>query len=480
MFESRLKSRLALRFIQLLDMVAIAAIVVYARESTSPLTSSGLLPLSQIHLPADIAVYLVVIALIWRYIFILAGNYNFRYFEGWKILTRIFVSCTLGVGISMLATLLMGVQINWNSFPVLIWSIAIPFFLSFRALIFMILYFVRAAGRNLRNLVIVGLNSRSLAMWRRLKGAGLGLDIQGYFDDRQWTMQFRHSGSEPTYLGELKDFGDYISRNPVDQVLLALPVRSRYDEIHKIINQCAAQGVQVWQLSELFDLPTHTVFRFGRISDKNFLNYLTSPHTELQYELKRLMDVILSLCALIALAPVFLIVSILILLDDGWPIFYCQERIGLNKRRFKVFKFRSMIKDAEKMQTALEAENEYDGAAFKMVFDPRTTRIGAFLRRTSLDEIPQFMNVLLGTMSLVGPRPLPVRDFERFYNDSHRMRFSVKPGITCIWQVSGRSRLNFEEWMKLDLEYVHNWSMLMDLKILLLTAVVVLTEKGAY
>lgn len=145
-----------------------------------------------------------------------------------------------------------------------------------------------------------------------------------------------------------------------------------------------------------------------------------------------------------------------------------------------MFKFRTMIRGAEKIQASLEDLNEADGAVFKVINDPRLTRVGGLLRKTSLDEIPQFVNVLLGSMSLVGPRPLPVRDFERFYDSSHRLRFSVKPGITGLWQVSGRSDVDFEEWMKLDTFYIDNWSLLLDILILLRTIKAVFVSRGAY
>jgi len=144
-----------------------------------------------------------------------------------------------------------------------------------------------------------------------------------------------------------------------------------------------------------------------------------------------------------------------------------------------MFKFRTMVPDAEKRQASLEALNEADGPAFKILDDPRITKTGKFLRQTSLDELPQFLNVFLGSMSLVGPRPLPVRDFELFYNDRHRMRFSVKPGITGLWQVSGRSEMEFEEWMALDRTYIDSWSFIIDLKILIRTFSAVLSKKGA-
>ncbi len=146
------------------------------------------------------------------------------------------------------------------------------------------------------------------------------------------------------------------------------------------------------------------------------------------------------------------------------PAFFRQERLGLNKRRIRVYKFRTMVKDADKKQTELEALNEAEGPVFKIKNDPRITPLGKFLRKASIDELPQLLNVLKGDMSLVGPRPLPVRDFEGFDEDWHRRRFSVRPGLTCLWQVNGRSNTSFDKWMKLDMAYIDNWSIWLDLK----------------
>ena len=161
------------------------------------------------------------------------------------------------------------------------------------------------------------------------------------------------------------------------------------------------------------------------------------------------------------------------------PVFFLQERIGLNKRRFKIYKFRTMIPNAEKEMHMLESRNEAQGPVFKIKDDPRITPLGRFLRRSSIDELPQLMNVLRGDMSLVGPRPLPARDYDGFSEDWQRRRFSVKPGITCLWQVNGRSGISFDQWMLLDLQYMDEWSLWLDLKILAKTVPAVLKGAGA-
>jgi lipopolysaccharide/colanic/teichoic acid biosynthesis glycosyltransferase len=173
------------------------------------------------------------------------------------------------------------------------------------------------------------------------------------------------------------------------------------------------------------------------------------------------------------------ILAVFIKIDSPGPTFFIQERVGLNKRTFRLYKFRTMLRNAEKMQAKLENANEVSGPVFKIKDDPRITRIGKYLRKTSIDELPQLINVLKGDMSLVGPRPLPVRDYNGFDQDWQRRRFSIRPGITCLWQINGRSNVSFEKWMKLDMEYIDKWSLVLDFKILFKTIPAVLRGLGA-
>jgi lipopolysaccharide/colanic/teichoic acid biosynthesis glycosyltransferase len=174
------------------------------------------------------------------------------------------------------------------------------------------------------------------------------------------------------------------------------------------------------------------------------------------------------------------VVTLLIKLESPGRIFFAQERVGLNKRRFQLLKFRTMIHGADQQQQIFEPLNEADGPVFKIKNDPRITRLGRFLRRYSIDELPQLFQVLKGDMSLVGPRPLPIRDVDRINVRWHKRRFSVKPGITCLWQVNGRSDVSFDRWVQMDLEYIDNWCLGLDFKILLKTIAVVLRGSGAY
>lgn len=194
---------------------------------------------------------------------------------------------------------------------------------------------------------------------------------------------------------------------------------------------------------------------------------------------KRFMDVVCSAAALAVLSPIFLAVAVAIKLEDKGPVIFTQNRTGKDGRVFRMYKFRSMYVDAEKRRSELLARNEADGPLFKIADDPRVTKVGRFIRRTSIDELPQLVNILKGEMSIVGPRPLVTYE-QNQCTEYQAQRLLVKPGLTCIWQVSGRSDTSFDELIEMDLEYIRNQSLWLDIKLILKTVVVVFTHKGAY
>jgi exopolysaccharide biosynthesis polyprenyl glycosylphosphotransferase len=229
----------------------------------------------------------------------------------------------------------------------------------------------------------------------------------------------------------------------------------------------------------MFELRTAKTYA-DELEGKPILTIRSGPQDDWGLVVKRLVDVLGSLALLFMLAPLFALVALIIKLDSPGPVLFAQVRVGLNKRRFSMLKFRTMVNGAEKRQAELEDLNEAGGPVFKIKDDPRLTRIGKFLRRFSIDELPQLINVLRGEMSLVGPRPLPVRDVERIDVASQKRRFSIKPGLTCLWQVNGRSDVNFEEWVRMDLQYIDQWSLGLDILILLKTIPAVFKGPGAY
>jgi exopolysaccharide biosynthesis polyprenyl glycosylphosphotransferase len=194
---------------------------------------------------------------------------------------------------------------------------------------------------------------------------------------------------------------------------------------------------------------------------------------------KRMLDCLFSTVLLVLFAPLLLIIGALVKLTSPGPVFFRQTRVGLNKRQFSIFKFRTMVANAEQLQDQLLSLNEMNGPVFKIKKDPRVTPLGRVLRKTSIDELPQLFNVLKGDMSLVGPRAMSLRDYQLFDQDWQRRRFSVKPGITCLWQIHGRNSVPFEKWMELDMQYIDKWSLWLDLKILARTVPAVLRGTGA-
>jgi exopolysaccharide biosynthesis polyprenyl glycosylphosphotransferase len=261
-------------------------------------------------------------------------------------------------------------------------------------------------------------------------------------------------------------------------VFAALPLDREQSLIRAIISLCEEQGITVRVLASVAD-PLLARACVDELDGRPVITVFTGPPDSFALAVKRMIDIAGSLATLIALSPVFLLVAVAIKLDSPGRMLFVQRRVGLNRREFNLYKFRTMVEGADQRQQALEALNEAEGVVFKIRNDPRVTRLGRWLRRLSIDELPQFLNVLRGDMSLVGPRPLPQRDASRIDVAAHRRRFSVKPGITCLWQINGRAP-RFEEWVKADMEYIDNWSLLLDLKILLKTVPAVLSGRGAY
>ncbi len=252
-----------------------------------------------------------------------------------------------------------------------------------------------------------------------------------------------------------------------------------FGKVEKAIQACELEGVEAWLMADFFNtqLSQTTLDDFyGR----PMLVFRCTPEESWQGLAKNVLDVAGAFFLLLVCSPVFVLTALAIKLASPGPVLFRQQRSGLNGRPFTMLKFRSMVTDAEQRKQELAALNEMAGPVFKLTEDPRITPIGRIIRRFSIDELPQLINVLRGEMSLVGPRPLPVDEVKRFDDFSHRRRLSVRPGLTCLWQVSGRNNVtDFKDWVRLDLEYIDNWSLWLDLKILFRTVPVVLMGTGA-
>ncbi len=278
-------------------------------------------------------------------------------------------------------------------------------------------------------------------------------------------------------LGKVEQLEEVLCQVPVDIVYIAGNAQKHGQEMQAAIKLCERFGIP-------FALPAHP-FRLDRarpvdshaVAD-GYLHFVTHAPRPHQMAIKRLFDIIASAVALLALSPLLVTVAILIKLTSSGPIFFKQKRVGLHGKPFNMLKFRSMVVNAEELKEKLQAFNEQTGPVFKIKNDPRITWIGRFIRKYSIDELPQLLNVLRGEMSVVGPRPPLPREVEK-YAAWQRRRLSVRPGLTCIWQVSGRNQISFEEWMYLDMQYIDNWTLMTDLNLILRTVPVVLTGHGA-
>jgi exopolysaccharide biosynthesis polyprenyl glycosylphosphotransferase len=252
-----------------------------------------------------------------------------------------------------------------------------------------------------------------------------------------------------------------------------------FGEIEKAIQACELEGMEAWLVADFFKTSISRMM-FDELHGRPVLVFHSAPDVSWQSMAKRGVDIVGSILLLLISALGFIFVAMLIKRSTLGPILFRQKRAGLHGEPFTMLKFRTMVCDAEQQKKELEQYNEMSGPVFKVTNDPRVTPVGRFLRRKSLDEWPQLWNVLKGEMSLVGPRPLPVDEVERFDDLAHRRRLSVKPGLTCLWQVSGRSEVrDFRDWVRLDLEYIDNWSLWLDFKILVRTVPAVLIGTGA-
>jgi exopolysaccharide biosynthesis polyprenyl glycosylphosphotransferase len=380
------------------------------------------------------------------------------------------------------AVLLVAAQVGrWptiNFVTVLIFaSVSFGLIALMRMLLRLNLRRLRKRGHNVKGLLIIGGGARSRSFAERIqRRADLGYKLVGYVDtDPQFANQ-TFAGAR--WLGTVDDLPAILGNEVIDEATIALPIKSHYTQIESAIAILEEQGITTHLLSDLFPQKlsrSHT----GELDGVPIVSLHSVPPFSWRTEAKRLIDIVVGTALVILLAPLFLLAAIAIKLDSRGPVFFVQDRFGLNKRRFRMIKFRTMRADAEARMTEIEHLNEKSGPIFKIKNDPRITRVGRLLRKTSIDELPQLINVLLGEMSIVGPRPLSVRDALRMEVAWQKRRFSVKPGLTCLWQVSGRSNLSFEQWMELDLEYIDRWSLKLDASILLRTIPAIMSARGA-
>jgi exopolysaccharide biosynthesis polyprenyl glycosylphosphotransferase len=346
--------------------------------------------------------------------------------------------------------------------------------LADRTMVRVLSRYVRAHGYNYRTILIVGTGAAATSLVASIERHGYwGYQILGFVhsDDEAVT----NATLQPT-LGTVDDIPDLIAREVVDEVIFAVP-RAALHRLEDLFLQLEEQGILVRLALDIFP-HTRARLEVGDLEGLPLLTFSTAPSSQLSLAIKRVLDLAIASVLIAAAVPMMLAVAAAIKLTSGGRVLFRQTRCGLNGRRFTLYKFRTMVENAESERQHLDHLNEMNGPVFKVRHDPRVTRLGRLLRRFSLDELPQLWNVLRGSMSLVGPRPaIPeeVAQYERW----QRRRLSMRPGLTCLWQISGRNEVDFDRWMELDLEYIDSWSPLLDLKILARTVPVVLSGRGA-
>ncbi len=343
-----------------------------------------------------------------------------------------------------------------------------------KALFFYTYKYNRLRDYVTKTVLIVGSRQRSIDLIREIKkNSAAGYRIRGCLEtvDQQQRVGSVVYG-DVTIIGTLELYSKILLRETVDEVIFALPLKEVKD-VDKYILFGENMGVNVrimpdFQIHKIQYHPRTARLTLDRFLGLPTISLSSTPAHDTALFIKSIIDYVGGALGLLFLSPLFVWIALCIKSSSRGPVLFSQVRCGLNGRQFLLYKFRTMVRDADEMKGKLAETNEMDGPVFKIKDDPRITAVGRFLRKTSLDELPQLLNVIMGEMSLVGPRPPLPEEVER-YDLWQRRRLSMKPGMTCIWQVSGRNDVSFERWMKMDLEYIDNWSLRLDCKLLFLT-----------
>ncbi len=369
-----------------------------------------------------------------------------------------------------------------------LFCIALACFLTLeRVIILALLRYWRKKGFNFRNVLICGTGKQALKIASEIYSTReLGIKINGFvsleedlklsFETESKLAYFVDSNSLNVIQG-IDELEKVFNEQAIDEIIFT-DILKVMPIVKEVVELCAERGVRTTLMADLFSigLVKSGLSYFGNTP---LIHFQTPPGDRWELGIKRLIDIIVSAVLLLVLSPVFLILSLVVKISSKGPIFFVQKRVGLNGRHFDMYKFRSMYVDAEKDLKELMSKNEMEGPAFKIEKDPRVTFFGKFLRRYSLDELPQLWNVFIGNMSLVGPRP-PVPGEVSDYKNRYRRRLSMRPGITCTWQVSGRNDIkDFDSWVNLDLDYIDNWSLSNDMILLFKTLPAVIKGTGA-
>lgn len=350
------------------------------------------------------------------------------------------------------------------------------FILLEKIVVFFVVHNVRKRGYNYKRIIVVGKGRRAAEFINRIKNRPeWGIKIIGAVDDEPGRKIA--DSKDVKIIGSLKDLPQILHKQAVDEVVFVVP-RLRLNYIENAIYICEIEGIKATIAVDLFDLKIARAHQ-TEIDGIPLLTFETTVAKEWQLFIKRGIDIILSGLGITILSPLFFIVTILIKLSSSGPLLFKQERLGLNGRKFILYKFRTMYKGAQENLININVFNDMNNPSFKKEKIQYITPLGRVLRKFSIDELPQLFNIFIGYMSLIGPRPSVPEEVKQ-YKPWQRRRLSMRPGLTCLWQIRGRNKLDFNEWMKLDLEYLDNWSLRLDFEIMIETIPVVLFGIGAY
>ena len=462
-------------------LVAVSFVSAYYIKNIKNIFFSGMI--AGLDVTPNYYLVLLIMVVLAPFAFKINGCYTpYRRQTYYQVALR-YIRAVIGILVGTIILLYLLHEQNISRMLIILFgSILITVLLLSKAALYYTMRYYRSRQYNTRNVLIIGTGNRAKRMINALdRQQEDGYKVMGCLDPVKTEVDTDETVSGVKILGHLGLLPVMLLEDVVDEVIFAADL----GDIPFIIEyiKCAEElGISIhivpdFQLEKIMYQPEAATVFMENFAGLPTMAIATTPQRHPELLIKSVMDYLGAACGLLLLAPFLLIIAAAIKLTSKGPVFFLQQRSGVYGRIFSLIKFRTMVENAEELKKELEQANEVDGPVFKMTNDPRVTRVGRFLRKTSLDELPQLINVVRGEMSLVGPRP-PIPSEVDQYQPWQRRRLSMKPGLTCIWQVSGRNNIDFERWMRMDLEYIDNWSLLLDIKILFKTVTEVLCCRG--
>jgi exopolysaccharide biosynthesis polyprenyl glycosylphosphotransferase len=476
----RLRHKLFIYALRMVDQLLLIGTLLIAIDTFGRIQGTGSLEyLTQNYYGLRAGAGMAALGFGWIWIFDSLVRYNTNRLKPLRAqLTDVFQACSAAAFLLFIVGTTFHLRRIHSELVLTFWVTTCALSMLGRYLIRQLLMSVRLSGYNHRHLIILGNTLEAHRIVAKIESAPeLGYNLTGFVatgsEDEHTVAVYPNA----KIMGRVGDIQRILEEGPVDEIMICVPLLKNFSTVSEVIQLGQQLGIVV----RLFpDTATAKLLTRSSIEqfDDNYVVTFFRERLLLQLFGKRLMDIALSFALLVVLSPLLITTALAIKLTSPGPILFIQPRVGMNKRSFKLLKFRSMYIDAEKRRQELAHLNEMDGPVFKIRNDPRVTPIGRFIRKWSIDELPQLVNVLTGQISLVGPRP-PLLDEVNRYEWLYRKRLSIKPGVTCLWQISGRNNITFQKWMELDQHYIDNWSIWLDIKILAKTIPAVLLRRGA-